>query len=295
MSLKAELVLDVKSTLGEGPHWDDQKQILYWVDIVEKKVHLYDPMKDQNRTLEFPEPIGAVVPKGSNQLILAMKNGIHEYDLETEDLRKIVDPEESITDNRFNDGKCDPSGSFWAGTMNMDGKMGRGTLYRLDHHENIEPMITDVSISNGLAWSPDKKYFYFIDTPTREVKVYHYQDQTGLISDIIKTISIPEELGDPDGMTIDAKGMLWIAHWGGAKVTRWDPNEYKLLDIVEVPAKNVTSCTFGGKDLTDLYITTASLGLDDEDRKKYPLSGCLFKVKTNVKGMVANTFHASTI
>lgn len=291
MSLTVELVLDVKATLGEGPHWDHQKQQLYWVDILENKVHVYHPNKNQQQTIEFSEPIGAVIPKGDHQLMLAMKNGIHEYDLETETLRKIVDPEESLPDNRFNDAKCDPSGRLWAGTMDMDGKLGRGTLYRLDHDEKITPMITNVSISNGLAWSPDNKYFYYIDTPTKEVKVYHYQDDTGNISEMIKTIAIPEELGNPDGMTIDSKGMLWIAHWGGAKVTRWDPYEEQLLEIVEVPAKNVTSCTFGGENLTDLYITTASVGISDEDRKKYPFSGGLFKVKTNVSGMVANTYQ----
>ncbi|KRG15330.1 SMP-30/gluconolactonase/LRE family protein [Lederbergia galactosidilytica] len=291
MTYQAELVLDLQATLGEGPHWDESLEILYWVDIQGKKLHAFDPNTEENSTFQFDQYVSAVVPGKAGRFLLAMENGIYQYDIHQNDLCFIANPEESLPNNRFNDGKCDPSGRFWAGTMAMDGKLGQGNLYRLDPNKKITKMLDNVSISNGLAWSPDKKKMYFIDTPTKEITTFEYDDENGDISYQETTIKIPDGMGNPDGMTIDQEGMLWVAHWGGARVTRWNPSTGKLLDQVQVPAKNVTSCAFGGKNLDELYITTAKIGLSESELSEYPGSGGLFKVKTDVKGMRAYRFE----
>ncbi|MFC0472638.1 SMP-30/gluconolactonase/LRE family protein [Halalkalibacter kiskunsagensis] len=291
MSYNVEVALHAKATLGEGPHWDQAKGVLYWVDILQKKLHIYDPATNDNRTILFEQYIGAVVPTTSGQVLLAMENGIYQYNLETEELTCIADPEADQPTNRFNDGKCDPSGRFWAGTMSLTESNHKGSLYRLDPSGQITKMVSSVTISNGLAWSPDRKFMYYIDTPTREVAVYSYDEASGEIIYIKACVQIPEGMGNPDGMTIDSEGMIWVAHWGGARVTRWNPHTGTLLEEIPLPAKNVTSCTFGGENLDELYITTAKIGMTESELERYPGSGNLFRVKTNYKGLPANPFN----
>lgn len=291
MFYQAELVLDLQASLGEGPQWDSRNEILYWVDILGKKLHAFDPETGENRTYQFDQYIGAVVLGKPGRFLLAMKNGIYQYDSQLNELTFITNPEADLPNNRFNDGKCDPAGRFWAGTMDLNGKMGQGSLYRLDANNKMTRMLSNVSISNGLAWSPDRKYMYFIDTPTKQIVAFDYDDPSGDISNKRLAVQIPDDMGNPDGMTIDSDGMIWVAHWGGARVTRWNPQTGELLGQVKVPAKNVTSCTFGGKNLDELYITTAQNGLSEAELAEYPGSGELFKVKTNVKGMVSHRFE----
>lgn len=284
------LVLDSQSALGEGPHWDHQQNILYWVDIIGEKLHMYDPEKGGNQTVQFDQFIGAVVPERPGQLMLAMQHGLYRYNISQDCLTKVCDPEEDKKNNRFNDGKCDSKGRFWAGTMDLDGTEDCGSLYRLDTDGRITKVLSPVSISNGIAWSPDKKFMYFIDTPTNKVSTYNYEESTGNISYLGTGAEIPVELGSPDGMTIDEDGMIWVAHWGGAMISRWNPYNGNLLDTIQVPAKNVTSCTFGGENLDELFITTARHGLSEDDLATYPQSGGLFKVKVGIKGLPANYY-----
>ena len=159
---------------------------------------------------------------------------------------------------------------------------------RQDYNLKTEKKISEVTNSNGLAWSPDESIFYYIDTPTLKVRAYDYDAETGIITNPRDVIHFPEEEGFPDGMTIDEEGMLWIAHFSGAKVSRWDPNSGRKLSSISVPAKHVTSCTFGGPDLDELYITTAKL--DDTDMDEFPHAGGLFRIKTGIKGMPAFRF-----
>ena len=290
MTYEVELVLDIKATLGEGPHWDARRGKLYWVDIMGKHFHTYDPNNGENDTLSFDQYIGAVVPTGDGKFLLAMENGIHIYDPEHDQLEQIIDPEKDLPNNRFNDAKCDPSGRFWAGTMSMQGEQKQGSLYRLDPDKSLTKVLSDVSISNGLAWSPDEKYMHYIDTPTGKVVTFHYEAKTGSLSKQRTAIEVPGEMGGPDGMTIDEEGMLWIAHWGGARVSRWNPLNGELLKEIPIPAKNVTSCTFGGENLDELFVTTAREGLSEGDLEKYPQTGGLFRVQTDVRGTINNYF-----
>lgn len=291
MAYQAELVVDEKAILGEGPHWDGH--VLYWVDIMSKKLHLYNPEHQQNDTVQLDQYIGAVIPAENGKLVVGLQNGIHLLDLQTKEVTFIGDPETDLPHNRFNDGKCDPSGRLYIGTMDLHAAKGKGSLYRLDLEGKMKKIISPVTISNGLAWSPDEKYMYYIDTPTGEVSTFRYDKQTGDIDFKETAVHIPNGMGSPDGMTIDQEGMLWVAHYGGSRVTRWNPHNGKQLDEVHVPAPNVTSCTFGGNNLDELYITTARQGLTEEELASTPHAGGLFKVKTKEKGMIGQVYRGS--
>jgi sugar lactone lactonase YvrE len=264
---------------------------VYWLDILQKKVHIYQPETNEDREIQLDQLIGTIAPRKEGGTIAALEKGFYFLNVETGQLEPISDPERNVANNRFNDGKCDAAGRFWAGTMDKSEVSKQGSLYCLDSKLRVEKKLQNLGISNGLAWSSDNQYFYFIDTPTKKVLRYDYHLATGNIENPVEVISFEDQEGMPDGMTIDEEGMLWIAHWGGARVSRWDPDSGKQLTEVLVPAKNVTSCTFGGEDLKDLYITTARKGMDEAELEKYPNSGGLFRARTEIKGLPAYTFN----
>ncbi len=285
MKREIELVLDIKADLGEGVFWDYKKRFLYWVDIEKGELHIYNPGTRENKTYDIGERIGTVVPASKGKLILALENSIAEYNTEKKELKKLIAFEEDIPENRANDGKCDPSGRFWVGSLSMDNKAGNANLYRIGKDLKLHKMLSGVSVSNGLVWSLDKKKMYYIDTPTREIVSFDYDNKSGDIANKRTVIKIPELMGYPDGMTIDEKGMLWIALFGGWGVSRWDPLNRKLLEYIKLPVQNVTSCTFGGDNLNELYITTASFLLKENEIKNQPHAGGLFRLKTNICGL----------
>lgn len=289
-SYKVQPVIGTKSQLGEGAIWNYRTGQLYWVDITGKLLNIYTPRLDINRELYTGQMIGTVVPAESGMVLVALEQGFYFLDPETGTKQFIVIPEEEPDGNRFNDGKCDPAGRFWAGTMNTQSIKGKGSLYRLDPDSTVHRMLGNVSISNGIAWSLDHSVMYYIDTPTQEVMAFDFDNSTGEIRNGRQVIQIPESMGHPDGMTIDNEGNLWICLWGGAAVGCWNPETGKLLRKIDVPAKNVTSCAFGDADLGTLYITTASIDTDPEELKKYPDAGSLFKVRPGVTGIQASFF-----
>jgi sugar lactone lactonase YvrE len=285
-----EVVSDEVAQLGEGALWNPFNNTLLWIDIEGKKLHVFDPKSKLNQSIELNQRIGTVVPINETEVLVALKDGIYQLNTQTEALKKMADPEPDRTDNRFNDGKCDPNGRFWVGTMSMNGLDNQGALYCVYPDFSVEKKIDSVSISNGIVWSLDKTKMYYIDTPTRKVVEYQYDNATGAISAPRDAIVIPDSLGFPDGSTLDVEGMLWIAMWNGHSLTRWNPQTGELLQRLEVPALNVTSCAFGGENLDVLYITTAFLGMDEDQQAQYPLAGQLFAVKPGVKGVSANFF-----
>ncbi len=291
MLKKVELVIDAKASLGEGPCWDHQNQLLYWVNINDKRVCIFNPVTNENREIELNQLVGAIVPRTSGGAIVALENGFYSLNLTTESLKPIIDPEEHLPNNRFNDGKCDSRGRFWAGTMDKSKPKDQGALYCLDLDMKVVKKVDKVGISNGMAWSLDNEFLYYIDTPTRKVVRFNFNIDVGEISNSTDIIHFPEDEGSPDGMTIDEEGMLWIAHWGGAKISRWNPNTGKQIQSIPIPALNVTSCTFGGKDLDELYITTARIGMSDKQLEEYPFAGGVFKIKPGVKGLHTNFFQ----
>ncbi len=287
---EVELVLDTKSELGEGAIWNYKTGELYWVDITGKILNIYNPSTGNNKEMFTGQMVGTVVPAESGKVLVALQNGIYSLDPQTGTKNLIVDPEENLPSNRFNDGKCDPAGRFWAGTMSTSGGKNAGALYRLDADSVIHKMIDKVSVSNGIVWSPNHSRMYYIDTPTQKVMGYDYNNETGAISNPKVAIEIPAEMGSPDGMTIDADGNVWVALWGGSAVGCWNPGTGELIRTIKVPAKNVTSCAFGDADLGTLYITTARQSTSDEDLKKFPGAGGVFKIKPGVKGIEACFF-----
>ncbi len=221
-----------------------------------------------------------------------MENGIYSYDPAGNKLKEWSDTERNIPGNRFNDGKCDAAGRLLAGTMSTIGEAKAGSLYRFDPDGSVSLLEVGVSTSNGLAWSLDNRVLYYIDSNTQSVVAYDYDLEIGTISGKRTVIEIPREAGTPDGMSIDAEGMLWIAHWGGFRVARFNPHTGKQLQEIRLPAPLVTSCAFGGPALDELYITTAKVGLSESDLQQYPLSGALFKIKLPVKGIASVPFNA---
>jgi len=287
---KVELVLDAQCGLGEGAIWNYETNRLYWVNITGKMLNIYNPETGENNGLVTGQMIGTVVPSESGKAIVALQNGIYQMDVTTGSKQLIVNPEEGIAGNRFNDGKCDPAGRFWAGTLSLGGEKGKGALYRIDGDGAATKMVGDVTCSNGIVWSADKTKMYYIDTPTHKVMAYDYNNETGEIGNPAVAVEIPEEMGVPDGMSIDSDGNLWIALWGGFAISCWNPQNGKLIRKINVPAKNVTSCAFGGDRLETLYITTARQDLNPEELEKFPLSGGLFKVQPGVRGVKASFF-----
>ena len=289
---QAELVLDIKAELGEGALWQPGQKLLYWIDINGKELHFFNPETGINETYSLPSSPGTVVPLKNGNCMIAFYNGVFEWDRETKALTYFAENPEEAIGSRYNDGKCDPSGRLWVGTYADEKK--QCALYRINGDKSVTKMLDDVTCSNGIAWTIDKTKMYYIDTPTLTVQQFDYEDSTGEISNGKVIIRFPEGVGTPDGSTLDAEGMLWIAHWGGACVSRWNPEAGEMIGKVEVPVREVTSVAFGGDDLSTLYITTVAGWegwLDEEISAKYPKSGSLFAVKPGVKGIPANFFE----
>ena len=277
--MQTELIFDAKALLGEGPAWDSKTQTLYWVSILEKRVYA------GTRILaELDEFVGCLAPRKNGHLILGTRFSFVDLDPDSGQLTVLTTLDSEPPTNRLNDGKCEPAGRFLAGTMDMNEKDPVGTLYSFDGNQAV-PLLNGVTVSNGLAWSPDYKTLYYIDTPTREVRSFDYDIATGQIANPRVAIRAGESLGWLDGMTSDMEGNLWIAMWGGAQVTKWNPNTGELLERIPVPALQTSACVFGGRDMNELYITSARVGMSEDELKKYPLSGGLFKVVTKTEGM----------
>jgi sugar lactone lactonase YvrE len=285
-----EFALDARADLGEGPAWEPRTGCLYWVDIHAGHLHIFNPQEGVDRYIDAGEFLGCAAPRDAGGLVLGLRSGFATLDLSTEKLTRLVNPEPHLPGNRFNDGKCDPAGRFLAGTMDDAEVKASGSLYSLAPDGTLKTLIPGTRISNGLAWSPDYRTFYHIDTPTRTVMAYDYDLATGDIANPRPVVTVPPEMGWPDGMTSDTEGMLWVALWGGAKLTRWNPATGQLVAEIPFPALNVSSCCFGGPDLTDLYVTSACKEMSTEELTKYPLSGGLFRIKTNIQGMPTFAF-----
>ena len=279
VSYKLELVTNHKCLLGEGPVWDAKRNAIYWLDILNGQLHQFFTTTKEHRVLNIGQMIGCIAICQDGNFIAGVKEGLGFIDRDSGAIKMIATPESNIPGNRFNDGKCDPLGRFWAGTMAISEQEHEGNLYMLDSELRVEKKRGKVSISNGLAWTKDKRTLYYIDTPTREVLAFDFDLSTASISNERVVIRIADDEGSPDGMTIDSEDNLWIAHWGGWQVSRWDPATGKKLLKIPVPVHQVTCCTFGGDSLQDLYITTARVHLDAEAFRDQPMAGSLFVIR----------------
>jgi sugar lactone lactonase YvrE len=303
MDKHAEILYPAHALLGESPVWHHGEKRLYWLDIEGLRLHCFDPAGGKDESFPLATLTGCLAPCRNGNFLLAAQTGIEEVRLGANGIEAVganakIHPESEIPENRYNDGKCSPEGRFWFGSLNKHRQSGRASLYVLDGR-GCRTAVSGATNSNGLGWSPDGKTFYWIDTPTLRVDAFDYDADEGQLRNRRTVIRFPEtggeiagaagntgkNFGRPDGMAVDSDGMVWIAHWLGGRVTRWNPANGTLLETVWVPVSRVTSLTFGGLELKTLFITTAGFGLTPEIQPYEPHAGGLFVYESGISGL----------
>jgi sugar lactone lactonase YvrE len=275
-------IADVHAVLGEGPVWVDREAALYWLDIKGRKIFRLD---GQEQLTEWPTPmrVGSIAPRKQGGFIAGTEAGLAKIDLDANRFEVFANPEKELPTNRFNDGKVDRQGRFWAGTMDDQEKQASGTLYRIGSELAVSAADRGYKVTNGPAFSPDGTIMYHNDS-ARQV-TYRFEVQPdGSLEERTIFLQFKEGEGYPDGMTVDSEACLWIAFWDGWCVRRYSP-QGEWLETVKVPVARPTSCSFGGADLDRLYITSASIGLDEQAREMQPNAGGLFMLIPGVRGL----------
>ncbi|MFF3892297.1 SMP-30/gluconolactonase/LRE family protein [Streptomyces sp. NPDC001812] len=277
-----EVAVRAESVLGEGPTWDPATGRLLWIDILNSRVHTYDPATGRRTLRRTEQHVGAVKPRAGGGLVLNLRDGIG-----------LLDPDdtfrwlrhEPVPGRRGNDAAVAPDGTLWAGTMRYDEATGGGTLTRVTGDGTAETVLDDVTVSNGTGWSPDGRLMYYVDTPTRRIDVFDVDAASGSVTGRRPLTVVEDGAGFPDGLTVDAEGCVWVALWDGAAVRRYTPSG-ALDRVVELPVPRVTACAFGGPGLSDLYVTTARVGLASPP----PLAGSLLVVPDAGRGLAPPAF-----
>ena len=290
MNIVPEVRVGLNALVGEGPIWDSDKQVLWWIDVLGGELYAFDPANGSNRTWNTGRHIGTVVPWTETHVLLALRDGIGSLELETGRITVHNDPEANLPANRFNDGKCDPAGRLWAGTMAYDNPTDQGSLYRVDTDFNVTKILGGIGISNGIVWSADQSTMYYIDSMSYKVRTWNFDPESGDISGEQTLLEVEPGFGLPDGMTIDEEGHLWVAFYGGGKVCRVHAQSGAILDTIDLPARNITACAFGDDDLGTLYITSAAQQMSNDELAGAPMSGNLFSCRPGIKGMPAIRF-----
>jgi sugar lactone lactonase YvrE len=286
-----ECVLRTKATIGEGPMWSVKEQRLYWVDIPEKKAHIFNPGDGTNQAFELPDLVTCAVPRSSGGLALTLRKSVAFFDPITAKVEVLPDAEPDKPGNRFNDGKCDRQGRLWAGTMgDVDWDSPVGSLYRFDANRKLMRMEERVCCSNGLGWSPDSKTFYFAESFAYKIHAYDFDAATGNISNRRLFASLEGKGGAfPDGLTVDAEGFVWSAQPVFGRLVRYDPKG-AIERIIELPVSRGTSCIFGGKNLDVLYVTTMRGTLTEAQLAEEPLAGSLLALRPGMRGIAEMPF-----
>lgn len=288
--MNCEVAWRDRAEVGEGPVWDATNGTLLWIDIGQSLIQRFDPSSNTNSAVVVEQGVSAAVFAKRGGLLIATTEGLAFATLvdgvaEVEPIATV----ETSPSNRMNDGKCDPEGRFWVGSMTHDGSAPSGSLYRVETDLSIHPLVGGVGTGNGLGWSPDTSTMYFIDSPTRVVRVFDYDPATGEATDgRDMTLQLPNDVATPDGLSIDTEGNLWIALWEGSAVQCYSP-EGALLEVIDVPARRVTSLCFGGEGLGDLYITSAALDVSDAEIEATH-AGSVFRAVPGVVGVPVSGF-----
>ncbi|NEC50127.1 SMP-30/gluconolactonase/LRE family protein [Actinospica acidiphila] len=281
MTLAFDVAVRAEAELGEGATWDPATGRLLWIDILNSRVHTYDPATGRRTVRRTEQHVGAVKPRAGGGLVLNLRDGVGLLD--ADDTFRWLH-REPVAGRRGNDAAVAPDGSLLAGTMRYDEATGGGTLSRVTGDGTATVLLDDVTVSNGTGWSPDGRLMYYIDTPTRRVDVCDFGED-GTIAARRPLAEIEEGAGFPDGLTVDADGCVWVALWDGGAVRRYTPSG-ELDRVIELPVPRVTCCAFGGPGLTDLYVTTARVGLT----APHPLAGSLLVVPGAGKGVAQPAF-----
>jgi sugar lactone lactonase YvrE len=283
-----ELVVEARATLGEGPVWDGRRGVLWWVDIVGGFVHRFEPANGTDRVLPVGSMVGAVALRRNGSLLAALEDRLAVLDPETGSLETMLELRDG-DGLHCNDGKCDPAGRFWIGRM-ADGVGNTGSLWRIDPDLATECRMTGLAIPNGLDWSPDGRTMYFVDSAWHEVRAYDYEAATASMGEGRTLVGFADDGSVPDGLTVDADGCIWIARWGAGCVVRVTPDG-AIVDRIDLPVSQATSCSFGGENLEDLYITTAHEDFGPADFAREPLAGNLFRCRPGVRGLPPSLFR----
>ena len=291
MAFEIEPLIAAENQLGEGPVWNAEDQSLYWVDIEQNKILRFRPEFGSHQVFDLGQSVTSLGVRASGGLVVSLRDGFAFFDLATEIVQRIENSPSIQPGSRFNDGAVDPQGRFWAGTMSN--KLENG-LFRLDLDRSVKLMDSGFGISNGLGWSPDSKTMYFTDSIQRVIYAYDFDPANGDIENRRDFIRVPEGEGVPDGLTVDSEGFIWSARWDGWKIVRYDPMGKVALEI-HMPVQRPTSCTFGGEDLTALYVTSARVGLDESALKGQPLAGDIFRIHTHIKGLKESLYFGKSL
>ncbi|WP_179954239.1 SMP-30/gluconolactonase/LRE family protein [Denitrobaculum tricleocarpae] len=273
--LQAELLLDCRNFLGEGVRWNGALQKLFWVDIERAELWSLDPEDHATRTWTLPERIGSFAFKGNGMMLVALESGLHEFDPETGEAKRLTEFEPDLPSTRMNDGVCDRQGRFIVGGLDEESLRPLSSVISYSAEGDVSPLISEVGCTNSLAFSSDGRKMYFADTSDRFIYRFDYDIENGRLGERVLFAALPEKGGRPDGSTIDAQDHLWNAEWGGNQVTCYDPDG-AIVARVTLPVSNITCCTFGGSELSKLFITSAQQGLTEEQRVAQPHAGSLF-------------------
>lgn len=284
--------VETRAVQGEGPIWSIERQELYWVDILGPALHVYNQRLDHNRTIPLPFMVSSIARTDGPTLLLATQKGVQSFDLHTSRLSLFVDPEPDRRSNRLNDSKVDRRGRLWVGSMAIDGTPGHGSLYCIDRDGRCTLKDSGFAISNGIGWSPDDRFLYFVDSGTSTIYRYDFDIETGDIARQNAFIRVPDDKGRPGGLTVDDEGYLWVAHYDGWFVARYDPDGH-IDRIVPLPVPRPTSCIFGGPQMSQLFVTSARIRLSAERIAEAPLSGSVLVISTECRGLPEPTFGSA--
>lgn len=291
MDMAVELVSDCRCSVAEGPAWDDRDGAVLWVDIVPGDVFRLVAATGETARMRLDQEVSAVLPRASGGYLLTLQDGVFAVDeiRQGATLERVCDVELERPENRLNDAKCDPLGRLWGGTMARERTPRAGALYRLDADLALTRVVGDVTLSNGLGWSPDATEMYFVDSVPRTLDAFDFDLASGELRNRRRLVDIPPEDGSPDGLAVDEDGFIWLAVWGSGTIHRYAPDGV-LERAVAIPSKDVASCCFGGPDLGDLYVTTASRELDAAERRADPHAGGLYRLRPGVRGLPTAAF-----
>jgi L-arabinonolactonase len=292
MASAVECVVRSEDVLGECTVWCDRDQVLWWVDIRGPSLKRYDPVDGRVRSVSLSEAIGSFgLTRSGGTMIAGMKSGLYKLKPGSGELELVAAPERDTPGNRFNDGRCDRAGRFWAGTMSDGPRMPSGSLYRLDAEGSCTRMRGSIVIPNSIAWSPDDRVMYFADTYVNTIWAYDFDLATGAMRDERVFADCSNQPGHPDGSCVDADGCLWNAEYSGWRIVRYTPDG-KIDRVIELPVSNPTCCCFGGQGLDTLYISSARQRLTPEQLAREPLAGGVFAVRPGVRGLPEARFAA---
>lgn len=277
-------VLDVRASLGECPVWSVDEQVLYWIDINAPSLNRFDPQTRANLAWPMPSAIGSFALRAQGGFVAALRDGIWLVDRAGRLGDRMAEAPYDLSHHRFNDGRADRSGRFWAGTMNERRDAATGALYCLDRYFTLTPMQDGMTISNGLAWSPDGRTLYHADTPTRTVNAYAFDAASGAMTGKRSFARFAGEDERPDGAAVDSEGCYWSAFYSGGVIVRLSPRGERIA-AYPVPARCPTMCAFGGPDLRTLYVTTARQRRESDELARLPQSGGIFAMPVDVAGL----------